>query len=72
MSDPNDFIDFLQKDDDKKKEMNANAMQKLHRYWILAGLRQSKETLQKDCDYTQNTSYWHRRRSSGRQRQRGW
>ncbi len=30
--------------------MNENIVQKMYRYWILVGLRQSREGLQKECD----------------------
>ena len=56
MSNPNDFINFLNTDSDKENEMDESVMQKMHRYWVLAGLRQSKENLQND-----DPNFWRKR-----------
>ena len=50
-----DFPDFLHPHGEKEEnEMDDNAMQKMHRYWVLNGLRQSKENLQNDYDKKDN------------------
>lgn len=41
-----DFVGFLHSGDSEKL-MNEDVMQKLHRYWVLAGLEQSRDSLQK-------------------------
>src|SRR5574343_1328234 len=51
MSEQPDFIGFLHPENQEKENtIDADVIQKLHRYWVLAGLRQSKESLKADYE----------------------